>query len=99
MAPSKVVSFPSDGEQAIFFWCPGCETNHWVPVSGPRAWQWNQSVETPTLSPSILVSWESGEERKRNVCHSFVREGRIEFLGDCTHALAGQTIQLEAQES
>ena len=28
------------------------------------------------------------------VCHSFVREGQIEFLGDCTHALAGQTVPL-----
>jgi hypothetical protein len=28
------------------------------------------------------------------VCHSFVRAGRIEFLGDCTHALAGQTVPL-----
>ncbi|MFP4141499.1 MAG: DUF6527 family protein [Phycisphaerae bacterium] len=28
------------------------------------------------------------------VCHSFVREGRIQFLGDCTHELAGQTVDL-----
>lgn len=29
-----------------------------------------------------------------HICHSFVRDGRIEFLGDCTHALAGQTVDL-----
>lgn len=28
------------------------------------------------------------------VCHSFVRDGRIEFLQDCTHALAGQTVDI-----
>lgn len=28
------------------------------------------------------------------VCHSFVKEGRVQFLGDCTHALAGQTVDL-----
>lgn len=28
------------------------------------------------------------------LCHSFVRDGMIEFLGDCTHALAGQTVPL-----
>ncbi len=28
-------------------------------------------------------------------CHSFVRDGRIEFLGDCTHELAGKTVALE----
>lgn len=28
-------------------------------------------------------------------CHSFVRAGRIEFLADSTHALAGQTVALQ----
>lgn len=27
-------------------------------------------------------------------CHSYVTEGRIQFLSDCTHALAGQTVDL-----
>ena len=27
-------------------------------------------------------------------CHSFVTDGRIQFLGDCSHALAGQTVPL-----
>lgn len=27
-------------------------------------------------------------------CHSFVTDGRIQFLSDSTHALAGQTIDL-----
>ena len=27
-------------------------------------------------------------------CHSFVRDGRIQFLLDCSHALAGQTVDL-----
>ena len=31
-------------------------------------------------------------------CHSFVRDGKIEFLSDCTHALAGQTVPLEPLE-
>jgi hypothetical protein len=28
------------------------------------------------------------------ICHSFVRKGQIEFLSDCTHALAGRTVPL-----
>lgn len=28
------------------------------------------------------------------ICHSFVTDGHIQFLGDCTHALAGQTLDL-----
>lgn len=31
-----------------------------------------------------------------DVCHSFVTDGRIQFLSDCTHALAGQTVDLPA---
>jgi hypothetical protein len=27
-------------------------------------------------------------------CHSFVADGRIQFLADCTHALANQTVDL-----
>jgi len=36
--------------------------------------------------------WE--QTMVRRVCHSFVTDGRIQFLGDCTHDLAGQTVDL-----
>jgi hypothetical protein len=29
------------------------------------------------------------------VCHTFVTDGRIQYLNDCTHALAGQTIDMQ----
>lgn len=29
-----------------------------------------------------------------SICHSYVRDGRIQFLPDSTHALAGQTVDL-----
>ncbi len=32
------------------------------------------------------------------VCHSCVRDGKIQFLSDCTHWLAGQTVDLKRQE-
>jgi hypothetical protein len=32
---------------------------------------------------------------KDRICHSFIRDGWIEFLGDSTHELAGQTVELE----
>ena len=28
------------------------------------------------------------------VCHSFITDGKIQFLSDCTHELAGQTVDL-----
>lgn len=33
-------------------------------------------------------------ENAPSVCHSFVTDGRIQFLNDCTHPLAGQTVDL-----
>lgn len=33
------------------------------------------------------------------VCHSFVTDGKIQFLNDCTHHLAGKTVDLPDLES
>lgn len=90
----------------LMFRCPGCGEPHMVTVgegSGPR-WGWNGSGDAPTFTPSILVTWsepsdvpeefdDTSKDIKR-VCHSFVTDGRIQFLEDCTHALAGQTVDL-----
>lgn len=77
--------------------CPGCEEGHGVPyhgASGPL-WHWNGSLETPTIKPSVLVTSFKGEKSYR--CHCFVEAGRIRFLSDCTHALAGQTVAMEPE--
>jgi hypothetical protein len=43
----------------------------------------------------VLVTYEWGKDGEggKDVCHSFVRDGQIQFLGDCTHALKGQTVE------
>jgi hypothetical protein len=80
-------------DQYLSFRCPGCEDDHTVTVSPhPHPWIWNGSLDRPTISPSIRVSRPWHPTNK--ICHSFVREGRIEFLGDCMHALAGKTVDL-----
>jgi hypothetical protein len=33
-------------------------------------------------------------ENQDTRCHSFVRDGKIQFLSDCTHKLAGQTVDM-----
>jgi len=40
--------------------------------------------------PSPAPIFESIDAR----CHTFVTDGRIQFLSDCTHALAGQTVDM-----
>ena len=75
------------------FYCPGCESTHALNTSknGPR-WTYNGDPARPTFSPSVLATcdWREGRE----VCHSFVRDGVIEFLNDCTHKLAGQKVPM-----
>lgn len=78
------------------FECPGCKDTHRIPTVGDHPWGFNGSLERPTFTPSILVRSRFKEDGAMRdfCCHSFVRDGRIEFLGDCTHALAGQTVDL-----
>lgn len=78
----------------VQFWCPGCGLAHAIRVSGERqpVWAWNGDAERPTFQPSVLVRWE--RRSGAVVCHSFVTDGRIQFLTDCTHDLAGKTVDL-----
>lgn len=87
------------------FWCPGCDDLHMVSGS----WQVTEDDGALTISPSILV-YESKKlindylempdlVAPENIattprCHSFVGNGRIEFLSDSTHLLSGQTTDL-----
>ena len=89
----------TDPHRRIVFWCPGCRSGHGVPVPPhPQAWAWNGSLTAPTLAPSLLITYDGADAGKDKappaVCHSYVRDGQIQFLGDCTHALANQTVPL-----
>jgi hypothetical protein len=92
----------------LWFWCPACDEHHSVKVNHPNGWGWNCSQESPTITPSILVRGTKpltddqaerimrGEhiEPMPTVCHSFVTDGKIKYLSDCSHAMAGQTVEL-----
>jgi hypothetical protein len=58
----------------------------------PVRWNWNGDIEKPTLSPSILQT--AGPDGHKDICHCFVRDGVIEFCGDCTHSLTGKSMPL-----
>lgn len=82
------------GRDYLMFWCDGCETHHQVIVNSTTGWQWNGNRDAPTIAPSILVNQGSANPAVP-VCHSFVRDGHIEYLSDSTHRLSGQTVPLE----
>lgn len=88
------------GDDGLRYYCQGCNSNHMVKVGqgpGPR-WGWNGSFDAPTFTPSVLVTYEGADAGKDGappaVCHTFITDGMVRFLGDCTHAFAGQTVAL-----
>jgi hypothetical protein len=54
--------------------------------------QWEPPVTGENMDEWKRSPWPQTKVEK--VCHSFVTDGHIQFLGDCTHALAGQTVDL-----
>ena len=100
-----IVNCPACGNGHLFNTTPGPNG-----AGGSKpCWTFNGNLDRPTFSPSMLVGGvrditddeiariQAGEhvEPTPRVCHSFVRDGRIEFLSDCTHELAGQSVELE----
>lgn len=97
-----------DGSAAgVYFHCPGCDRTHsiWTKPSRPGGgWTFNGDIERPTFTPSVLVTYGGRDADGKDVgfgpgppsrCHSFVTDGRIQFLADCSHALAGQSVNME----
>lgn len=91
---AKIVFGGTENDRRAIFMCPGCGFPHQPRVAGIGPWSFNNDIEKPTFSPSILVKWTEGEEKIEKVCHSFVTDGQIRFLGDCTHSLVNQTVPL-----
>lgn len=100
------------GDGLVAFNCPGCSEMHMINTDAADrpAWGFDGNYDAPTFTPSINVTGVrriTDDEHARimsgeriaptpRVCHSFVRAGHIQFLGDCTHALANQTVPLVA---
>ena len=76
------------GKTMWWFQCPGCDETH-----GYQTPQWTRTGtdEAPTFTPSLLVRYGTGDKRR---CPLSLRAGVLEFLADCTHALAGTKVPL-----
>jgi hypothetical protein len=96
-------SVDGNGRKGLTYWCQGCEDLHGITYEGGdpgRNWSWNGDVNAPTFQPSVLVTYGANpdaderfkEWRTERRCHTFITNGQVQFLGDCTHALAGQTL-------
>lgn len=92
MKVAELYDFKDGLNEQVWIFCPGCKTHHGFTTKHPTSsvWQWNGSFDKPTFSPSMLCNKDYPESR----CHSFVTDGKIQFLSDCFHELAGQTVEL-----
>ncbi len=66
--------------------CPGCKQYHIL----DKRWVFNENLESPTFTPSLNCNRDYPEIR----CHSFITDGKIQFLSDCFHSLVNQTVEL-----
>ena len=71
------------GGRIYNFYCPGCDAWHGF----GEAWAFDGDLESPTVSSSLLSTGET-------TCHMFIRKGRIEYLADSSHYLAGTTVDM-----
>jgi hypothetical protein len=55
---------------------------------GTICWTWNGDTELPTLRPSVL------NQRKDHRCHTWVNDGKAQFLDDSNHEHTGKTLDL-----
>jgi hypothetical protein len=83
-------------ERNLLFHCPGCQKTHYVRIAGPGpSWEWNGDMDVPTFNPSLIYNSQSMDSESANRrCHSYIREGSIEFLSDSQHGMARQHVPL-----
>jgi Family of unknown function (DUF6527) len=83
------VSEQSWGDRYVFH-CVGCNSTHMIDCrrDGQRpSWAFDGNMDSPTFSPSLF--------HPAIMCHLFIRAGQIQYLSDCRHHLAGQTVPME----
>ena len=88
---SKVRIATFDGQRFRMIFCPGCGCSHRM----DDTWGFNDNFQSPTFTPSLLVRSADQDTGERLICHSFITNGKIQFLTDSTHKLAGQEVDLE----
>lgn len=59
---------------------------------GTGCWTWNGSIEAPTLRPSVLTQYDGADGSWR--CHSWINDGVVQFLSDCSHDMADTRVPL-----
>ena len=80
--------------------CPACGFEHSFNVDlvghgrhTNAVWTFNGDYAKPTFAPSMGANLR-GYQKHHPVCHSFLRDGVWQYLGDCTHEMASQDVPM-----
>lgn len=99
---AQVSRFLRSTKVGFIHYCPACDEAHHYVTDGSRGWAFNGNVECPTFTPSMLIrtgprpTVPAGrpDAGQVDVCHYVLTDGQINFCGDCTHGMVGQTVPL-----
>ncbi len=70
--------------------------NLYKPTATPSI-LYTRHIWTPPVTPKNLEEYKKNpwpQKKKEHICHSYITDGMIQFLNDCTHDLAGKTVEL-----
>lgn len=91
-------------DNCLRWWCDGCEDFHLVPVNvdvreagAPDGWDYPRGRFVDEALEGEALTADSNK-RITPRCHTFIRQGHIEYLTDCDHSLAGKTIPMHVME-
>lgn len=95
---SKIKFLPNIDEETgqpyahpqYMYWCEGCGYEHAFALKTEGGHhQFNGDLNNPTISPSLVQNFTPDR-----MCHSFINNGHIQYLGDCWHHLKNKTVEL-----
>ncbi len=107
--PQGSTRLRSTAEGRWEYWCQGCKEIHrigpsWEFNGNVESPTFARSVLVTSghyapgwTGPSCWCTYKKEHpdcEFECSRCHTFIRNGMVEFLSDCTHELAGQTLPL-----
>lgn len=80
----------------LTFYCLACKEYHNLNTT----WNFNGNFDKPTIRPSLLITLKWWNEitnkydKEVQRCHSYITDGKIEYLSDCKHDMKGMTVEL-----
>jgi Zn finger protein HypA/HybF involved in hydrogenase expression len=111
----KCMDWDGKGTKAWRFFCPGCQEYHtptegwsfngdverptFTPSILVRSGHYMEGHEGDCWCTYNAKHLDNPSSFKCHRCHSYVTDGKIQYLGDCSHALAGQTVELPGLEN